>query len=88
MAIQDMFNKISKAIDDREYAIGIFVDLSKAFDTINHSILLDKLEHYGVRGVALEWFRDYLSNCKQYVCFNNALSSQMNITCASLRDQY
>ena len=76
-----MFNKISKAIEDREYAIGIFVDLSKAFDTINHSILLDKLKHYGVRGVAWEWFRDYLSNRKQYVCFNNALSSQMNITC-------
>jgi hypothetical protein len=81
MAIQDMYNKISKAIDDHEYAIGIFVDLSKAFDTINHDILLRKLEHYGVRGIALEWFRDYLSNRKQYVYFNNVSSNLMDVTC-------
>jgi hypothetical protein len=50
MAIQDMYNKISQSIDNREYSIGIFVDLSKAFDTINHDILFCKLEHYGIRG--------------------------------------
>jgi hypothetical protein len=75
MAIQDMYYKISQAIDDREFAVGIFVDLSKAFDTINHDILLRKLEYYGVRGIALQWFKDYLSNRKQYVCYNNVSSS-------------
>ncbi len=81
MALQDMYNKISQAVDDREFAIGIFVDLSKAFDTINHEILFRKLEHYGVRGIALQWFMDYLSNRKQYVYFNNVSSSLKNITC-------
>ena len=81
MAIQDMYNKITRAIDDREFSIGIFVDLSKAFDTINHDILLQKLEYYGIRGLALQWFKDYLTNRKQYVCYNNVSSSLMNVTC-------
>jgi retron-type reverse transcriptase len=48
-AIIELTDKISKAIDDGKYTIGIFLDLSKAFDTVNHDILLKKLEHYGIR---------------------------------------
>ena len=81
MAIQDMYDKISVAMDNHEYCIGIFVDLSKAFDTINHTILLQKLEHYGIRGIALQWFKDYLTNRKQYVSFNNYSSCFKDITC-------
>lgn len=60
-----MYDKISEFIDNHEVSVGVFIDLSKAFDTINHSILIDKLEHYGIRGVPLQWFKDYLFNRKQ-----------------------
>ena len=56
-----------------------FIDLKKAFDTINHSILLRKLEHYGIRGIPLQWFHSYLSNHKQYVSVNGFLSDELNI---------
>jgi hypothetical protein len=81
MAILDMYDKISESIDKHEVSIGVFIDLSKAFDTINHKILIDKLEHYGIRGVPLQWFKDYLSNRKQYVYYNNTASSLQTITC-------
>ncbi|HMK58436.1 MAG TPA: reverse transcriptase family protein [Nitrososphaeraceae archaeon] len=81
MAIHDMYDKISNAVDNRECSISIFIDLSKAFDTLNHVILLRKLEHYGVRGVALNWFKDYLTNRKQFVQYNNVSSNNRNVTC-------
>ena len=51
----------------REKCISVYLDLSKAFDTINHNIMLSKLEYYGIRGKALEWFNSYLANRRQYV---------------------
>ena len=51
MALIEIYDKINAAIDNREFAIGIFIDLSKAFDTINHCILIKKLEAYGTRGI-------------------------------------
>ena len=47
--------------------MGIFIDFKKAFDTIDHEILVNKLKFYGIRGVALDWLKSYLNNCKQYV---------------------
>jgi len=55
-------DEITKALDEEKYAVSIFLDLSKAFDTVNHSILLSKLDSYGIRGIENQWFKTYLSN--------------------------
>ena len=81
LALIDLCDKISSAFDRREHAIGVFLDLSKAFDTVNHVILFDKLEHYGIRGLALEWVKSYFSERKQFVEFNNVRSSPQEISC-------
>ena len=62
-----LYDKISSAIDNNEITVGIFIDLSKAFHTVNHQILLDKLQHYGIHGIAFNWFSDYLNNRQQFV---------------------
>ena len=66
---------------NKKYRCGIFIDLRKAFDTVNHSILLTNIEHYVVRGIALEWFKSYLNNRKQYVYINGETSHLKYITC-------
>ena len=76
----DFLQTIEKAFQDQEYAIGIFCDLSKAFDTLDHNILLKKLDHYGIRGKWHEWFKSYLSNRRQYIDMNGTLSEHENIT--------
>ena len=72
---------IKKSIDKGKYGCGIFIDLRKAFDTVNHEILLTKLEHYGIRGNMLDWFRSYLSKRKQYIAINCQSSELLDITC-------
>ena len=81
MAVLDFVDEISKAIDNVMYTIGIFMDPSKAFDTIDHGILLQKLYHYGFRGVSNEWFCNYLNNRKQFVQYNSAKSPTECISC-------
>ena len=79
MAVLDLYEKVSRAIDNNEYVMGIFIDIRKAFDTVDHNILLKKLEHYGVRGMALQWFKSYLSNRKQFVYFNGVMSATTSV---------
>ena len=75
----DLTENIRQAIDGNKYAVGVFVDLQKAFDTVDHSILLRKLEHYGIRGTANEWFKSYLSNRSQFVTINGVNSNIMQM---------
>ena len=81
MALISILEKLNNAIENGEYAMGIFIDFRKAFDTVDHSILLAKLHHYGVRGVAYDWFCDYLSNRTQFVCYNNVYSRKTHTAC-------
>ena len=69
-ALTDLTDDIRKAIDENKFAVGVFVDLQKAFDTVDHEILLKKLNHYGIRGTANDWFCSYLTTRMQYVCIN------------------
>ena len=75
-----LYDKISEAIDNRQLAVGIFLDLSKAFDTVDHDILFQKLECYGIRGVALYWIKSYFFNGRQFVQVGNECSTLMSIT--------
>ena len=67
MALLKLVNDITEELDENNYSIEIFIDLSKAFDTVYHKLLLRKMEHYDIRGNALLWFTSYLSNRTQYV---------------------
>ena len=60
-ALIDVVEYIYKSLDDNKFVFGVYIDLKKAFDTVDHDILLAKLEHYGIRGNALKWFKSYLS---------------------------
>ena len=72
-ALMDLQDKIISAIDKNNFGLGIFMDLSKAFDIVDHEILLYKLKHYGIRGNALKWFNSYLNNRSQYTFLLTAL---------------
>ena len=64
----------------QDHVVSVFLDLSKAFDTIDHAIMLKKLAHYGITGVALQWFKSYLSDRKQFILYDETESDLLNIT--------
>ena len=76
-----LVDKIFKAMNDREVTVATFIDLSKAFDTVNHSILLKKLEYLGVKGLTLLWLTDYISNRVQRTVCNNSASNPLEVVC-------
>ena len=70
-AIITLVERVSKALDTGKYVVGVFIYLKRAFDTVDHNILLAKLKQYGMRGNIHSWFKSYLLNRKQYVEYNN-----------------
>ena len=80
-AIITLVNKITSSLDTGDLVIGVFLDLKKAFDTVDHKILLDKLHAYGIRGNIWTWFRSYLSNRSQFVSYDGIQSTIQSISC-------
>ena len=79
-ALIEITEKIKESIDKGKFGCGIFIDLRKTFDTVNHKILLLKMEYYGIRGSALLWFQSYLSKRKQFIFVNGENSELKDIT--------
>ena len=79
-ALIEITETIRQALDNKNIACGIFVDLQKAFDTVNHDILISKLEHYGIRGTANNWFTSYLKDRSQFVSILGFDSETKNIS--------
>ena len=69
-AIIELVDQICASLNKNKFTVGIFIDLSKAFDTLDHKIALEKLTHYGIKGKNLTWFKSYLSKRKQFIMIN------------------
>ena len=82
MALMDLIENICESIDKKKYVMGIFIDLKKAFDTIDHNILLNKLYHYGIRGISNDCIKSFLENRKQFVQYDDAISDYKEILCS------
>ena len=80
-ALMELIEELSSALDSKKVTVGVFIDLKKAFDTIDHKLLMHKLEHYGIRGESNNWLKSYLENRKQYVQVNEHRSSLLKILC-------
>lgn len=80
-ALISITESIRHSIDNNEISCGLFIDLKKAFDTVDHTILLTKLNHYGIRGVVLDWFKSYLFQRGQLVNVNGPNSLTLRVTC-------
>ena len=88
-AIIQLIDQIVESFDYNKYTLVVFIDLSKAFVTVNHSILLKKLELYGVTERNHSWVKKYLSNKKQFIQINNVKNAELEtIICGVRKVQY
>ena len=84
-AIVQLVDQIRNSFESKQYTLGVFVDLSKAFDTVNHKIWISKLENYEIRGKKLLWFVSYLTNRAQFIKYINANTGFQKIVCCVLQ---
>ena len=80
-ALHEGVGSAVKSLDSKRFSLGLFLDLSKAFDTLHHDILLAKLEHYGIRGIVLQLFKSFLSGRSQSVRVGNTTSDPLPVSC-------
>ena len=80
-ALINLTENIRQGLNEGYIGCDIFVDLQKAFDTVDYEILLSKLDYYGIRGISNNWFKSYLSNRKQFVSINGYDSELAEIKC-------
>ena len=77
----ELFEEITNATDNNKHAIGVFIDLKKAFDTVDHGILIKKLKHYRVHGAASDWVKSNISNRKPFVNIDGCSSELLDVIC-------
>ena len=78
-AIRNLTDSIKNTFDKNKFACGVFIDLKKVFDTVDHEVLLKQLRHYGIRGIANDWFKSYLTNKMQYVSIDGISSDLLKV---------
>ena len=81
LALTELVDTISNALDKNKYCIGVFIDLKKAFDTVDHTLLIEKFKYYGVRGITSKFLESYLCNRTQFVNYDNCNSTEQSIKC-------
>ncbi len=81
MALMKITEDITTELENKNHTVGVFIDLKKAFDTLDHGILISKLQTYGIRGVVLNWIISYLENRQQYVEYLGHESKLETIQC-------
>ena len=79
-ALMDLVEEITSSIDAKKISIGVFIDLKKDFDTVNHNMLIDKLQYYGIRRIAQEWLKSYLKDRKQFVQIDDIIKRDLRCT--------
>ena len=79
--ILQLVNRITEAFSQAKNTLGIFIDLSQAFDTVNHNVLLQKLKAYGIQSENLKWFRNYFSNRKQFISYGDFKAEMKIVKC-------
>ena len=81
LAMLELQDRLTDILSNKQRCVGIFMDLSKAFDTLDHKILIQKLQQCGIRGIALQWFISYLNNRSQFVSINGTNSDTLSLSC-------
>ena len=85
LAIIQLVDQINNNFEKDQYTLGVFIDFSRTFDTVDHKIFIAKLENYGIKEINLLWFKSYIESCKQFIQYNISSTSYKSIICGVLQ---